>query len=112
MSFKPAELRTPEKTKDQIYEHLRLATLPGGSQKVKDATATTGIRDTATAAIVDCLLEMGKSLRKRETGKQNMSEDQIRAKLEKELEELLIKSDINPLIGMPGAFRSISYCDI
>ena len=78
--------------------------LSGGTDKVKTSLSSTGIRDTTTLPIVNCLLEMGKHLRKREASKATMSEDQIQAMLSKKLEEQLRKSGINPLIGMPGIF--------
>lgn len=104
--YQSAELRTPDDTQATICEQLRLAILPGGTEKVKSATASTGIRDSTTASIINYLLELGKSLRKRETGKQAISEEEIQARLTQEMEDQLRSCSINPLIGMPGTFQS------
>ncbi|KIJ11470.1 hypothetical protein PAXINDRAFT_84506, partial [Paxillus involutus ATCC 200175] len=104
--FKCGELRTPEETLAQIKNQIELAKLSGGTEKVKTDVSKTGIRDAATTAIVERLLELGKSLRKREAGKPVLSEDQVRIQLESELNALLgglsIDDHINPLLGMPG----------
>jgi hypothetical protein len=56
---------------------------------VKNAVTSSGIRDAASASIVNHLLVLGKSLRKREAGKPALKEDEVRATLEKEFEDLL-----------------------
>jgi hypothetical protein len=104
-----SELRTPDETKAQIYDQLHLATLSGGTEKVKNHVAATGIRDSTTSTIIECLLEMGKRLRKRHPGKETMTESQIQALLADQMEEQLQKYGINPLIGMPGMLRVLFY---
>jgi hypothetical protein len=69
---------------------------------VKNATASTGVKDSSTLGVINSLLELGKKLRKSEPGKERMTEEQIRKTLEKQLEDELLKNTINPLIGMPG----------
>lgn len=83
-----------------------MARLPGGTEKVKNKVSTTGTHDAASTAIVQHLLELGKRLRKRTAGKPSLTEDNVCAALEKDLEELLngksIDDCINPLLGIPG----------
>ena len=59
-----------------------------------------------SAAITNCLLELGKSLQKRVAGKPAMSEAQVIACLEHELETFLgsrlVNGCINPLLGIRG----------
>ncbi|KAF8879795.1 hypothetical protein BD779DRAFT_1446717, partial [Infundibulicybe gibba] len=62
--FKSSEIRTPEETAKEIHHHIELAALPGGMQKVLNTRSSSGIHDSATDAIVNCLLEMGRALRK------------------------------------------------
>jgi hypothetical protein len=73
---------------------------------VNTAVSETGIRDAATEAIVERLLALGKSLRRRGTAQPVLSEDQVRTQLESELDALLgglsIDDHINPLLGMRG----------
>ena len=93
-------------TLQSIKEQIELAKLSGGTEKVKNKVSTTGIHDAASAAIVQHLLELGKRLRKRTAGKPRLAEDDVRAALEKDLDELLkgkpIDDYINPLLGIPG----------
>ena len=73
---------------------------------MKNAVTSSGIHDVASASIVNHLLVFGKSLHKWEAGKPALKEDEVRAMLEKEFEELLcgqpLEEFINPLLGMPG----------
>jgi hypothetical protein len=69
---------------------------------VKNATASTGVKDSSTSGIINSLLELGKRLRKPEAGKEKMTEEQVCTTLEKQLEDELLKHTINPLIGMAG----------
>lgn len=74
----------------------------------------TGIRDSATTAIVNTLLELGKRLRKRQEGKEKLPEAQVQEALEKEVEKMLqdktIVDAINPLLRMRGAFQPYNLC--
>lgn len=45
---------------------------------------------------------MGKELRRRTAGKNNLPEDQVQKILQDELEKYMSQNPINPLIGMPG----------
>lgn len=85
-------------------EQLRLSTLSGATEKIKNSTALNGVRDSSTAMVLNRVVEMGKILRKPRPGTPVKSELEIRAILEKELEEQMKKQTINPLIGMPGIF--------
>jgi hypothetical protein len=85
-----------------LLEHGRLATQPGGAEKVKKATTASGIRDTTTAAILNYVLELGKQLRKREGGQRAVPEAEIQERLKQELEDRLFQQTINPLLGMQG----------
>ncbi|KAG2063297.1 hypothetical protein BDR04DRAFT_1038375, partial [Suillus decipiens] len=104
--FESGRLREPDDTRKHIYDQIALSKLSGGTEKVKNAVTSSGIRDAASASIVNHLLVLGKSLRKREAGKPALKEDEVRATLEKEFEDLLcgrpLEEFINPLLGMPG----------
>ncbi|KAF8438190.1 hypothetical protein L210DRAFT_3679452 [Boletus edulis BED1] len=104
--FQCGELRTPEDTRAQVKHQIELAKLSGGTEKVKNAVSKTGIRDNATAAIVDRLLALGKVLRKRTAGRPALSEAEVTARLNSELDALLggqsLDDRINPLLGMQG----------
>ncbi|KAG2097248.1 uncharacterized protein F5147DRAFT_747487 [Suillus discolor] len=80
--FKSAELRTPEETLAQVKEQVELAKLPGGTTKIQSAVASTGTQYAATSAIINCLLELGKQLRKREAGKPPISEADVCVQLD------------------------------
>jgi len=100
------ELCTPEDTRAQIKHQIRLSTLSGGTDKVKTAVSQSGIRDSATTAIVDWLLDLGKVLRKRVAGKSALSDAEVARCLDTELNALLgsqsLDDRINPLLGMQG----------
>jgi hypothetical protein len=85
-----------------VRQQLQLSTVSGGTEKVKNATASTGIKDSSTLGVINSLLELGKRLQKPEAGKEKMTEEQIRMTLEKQLEDELLKHTINPLIGVAG----------
>ena len=80
--------------------------LSGGTEKVKSAVSRSGVRDAATSAIVNRLLELGKALRKRTAGKPVLLEADVTARLRDELDVLLggqsIDDCINPLLGIRG----------
>ncbi|KAI0631688.1 hypothetical protein C8Q77DRAFT_1060980 [Trametes polyzona] len=100
----PGKLRTPEETLAEIKKQASGAILAG--DKLKDGVTKTGVRDATTTAVLQCIVELGKKLRKRSEGAAQLSEDEVRKQLEKELERLLqgkgIEEYINPLLGMPG----------
>lgn len=83
--------RNPDNTARQTQEQLWLSTLPNGTEKAKNATASTGVKGSSTLGIVNCLLELGKWLWKPGPGKK-MSEEEIHATLEMQLEEELLKN--------------------
>ncbi|KIK80517.1 hypothetical protein PAXRUDRAFT_15749 [Paxillus rubicundulus Ve08.2h10] len=104
--FVPGTLRTPEKTASHIYDQFGTACQSGATDKIKNAVSTTGISDSTTASIIGTLVEMGKKLQKRGAGIHVKPEGEVWAALEKELndylEECLLKSAINPLLGLKG----------
>ncbi|KAG0693274.1 hypothetical protein DFH29DRAFT_985530 [Suillus ampliporus] len=89
--FIPGNLRTPEKTTEDIRHQFEAAMKSGATQN-------------ASASILESLIELGKKLRKREPGSQAMSESDVTAALEREFEEQLqgatLEDTINPLLGM------------
>lgn len=106
IAFQSGELWAPEGTMTEICRQISLALGPSATEKLKSATASTGIRDSLTASIIETLVDMGKKMRKRGSGKVTMPEADIWAKLEQELSDYLqgasIRNMINPLLGMKG----------
>ncbi|KIK75542.1 hypothetical protein PAXRUDRAFT_18906 [Paxillus rubicundulus Ve08.2h10] len=104
--FKPGELQTPTGTLAEVKQQLELAKQSGGTEKVKNAVSKSGIRDAASAAIMDHLLNLGKCLRKREAGTPAIPEVEVRAELECEFEASFagrsVDDIVNPLLGMAG----------
>ncbi|KAF8428888.1 hypothetical protein L210DRAFT_3327899, partial [Boletus edulis BED1] len=104
--FKSGDLRTPEDTRACIKRQIELSKLSGGTDKVNKSVSQTGVRDATSTAIVNRLLELGKALRKKTAGKPTMSEAQVTARLEHELESLLggrsVDDCINPLLRIRG----------
>ncbi|KAG2155021.1 uncharacterized protein EDB93DRAFT_1247977 [Suillus bovinus] len=104
--FTSGNLRTPEKTAESIQHQFDAAMKPGATTKVQNTMSSTGIRDSASASILESLVELGKKLRKREPGSQATSESEVIAALEKEFEEQLqgaiLDDAINTLLGMNG----------
>ena len=80
--------------------------LSGGTEKVRSAVSQSGVRDAATSAIVNRLLELGKTLRRKTAGKPTLPEADITACLQNELDALLggqsVDDRINPLLGIHG----------
>ncbi|TFK79574.1 hypothetical protein K466DRAFT_473373, partial [Polyporus arcularius HHB13444] len=99
--FKARAPRTPEGTRKEIERQIL-----GAEGKLKDATALTGTCDATTRAVLNCIVELGKQLRKRVAGEPGLSEDEVQKRLGERLEEVLkgsaIEDHINPLLGMPG----------
>ncbi|KAG1724735.1 hypothetical protein EDB19DRAFT_1644397 [Suillus lakei] len=104
--FKSGHLRTPEKTTEDIQHQFEAAMKSGATTKVQNALSSTGTRDSASASILESLVELGKKLRKRGPGLPAMPESEVTAALEKEFEELLrgatLDDALNPLLGMNG----------
>lgn len=73
----------------------------------------TGINDSSTNAVFAALASLGKTLRKKVDGN-SVPEDAVKAALEKEMDLWLgkytVEQRINPLLGMPGLFISLSLC--
>ncbi|KAI6006188.1 hypothetical protein F5J12DRAFT_905722 [Pisolithus orientalis] len=90
----------------EIKKQVELAKLPGGTEKLKSAVASSGICDPVSMSIIDCLLELGKQLRKCKAGVPAKPEAEVQVQLEKEFELALgglsLDDHINPLLGMPG----------
>ncbi|KAH8978821.1 hypothetical protein EDB86DRAFT_2815391 [Lactarius hatsudake] len=103
--FEVGRIRNPDDTKREIEQQLELCTLPGGTDKVELAARASGIKDAMVTPIIKHITTKGKTLRSKKSTHGNvgrLSETEIRAMLGEELEVLLKKSGINPLIGMPG----------
>ncbi|OJA20984.1 hypothetical protein AZE42_10828 [Rhizopogon vesiculosus] len=104
--FTEGNLRTPEETTSQVCRQFEIALCSGAAGKIAAATTLTGLRDSTSSSIINTLVELGKKLRKREAGQPALTESEVRAKLEKELEGMLqgrtLHEAINPLLGMDG----------
>ncbi|KAI9457503.1 hypothetical protein HD554DRAFT_2030027 [Boletus coccyginus] len=104
--FQCGELRSPKDTRAEIKDQIQLSMLSGGTEKVKKAVSRSGIKDSATATIVDRLLVLGKMLRKKTAGGPRLSEAEVMTCLNSELDLLLagqsLDDRINPLLSMPG----------
>ncbi|KAG2120425.1 uncharacterized protein F5147DRAFT_562462 [Suillus discolor] len=104
--FVPGQLRTPAGTAAEIRAQFVTALQSGASEKIKKSVASTGVKDTTTAYILDAVVEMGKKLRKRVAGIQPKHDSEVRTILNKELEDLLqgsaLNDTINPLLGVKG----------
>ncbi|KAG0693798.1 hypothetical protein DFH29DRAFT_985413 [Suillus ampliporus] len=96
--FIPGNLRTPEKTTEDIRHQFEAA------MKIGSAVSSTGVRDSASASILESLIELGKKLRKREPGVTSNVRSDVTAALEREFEEQLqgatLEDTINPLLGI------------
>ncbi|KAF8546849.1 hypothetical protein OG21DRAFT_1426017 [Imleria badia] len=88
--FQCGELRTPKDTRAKIKNQIELSMLSGGTEKVKNAVSRSGIKDSATAIIVDQLLALGKELHKKTAGRPRLPEAES------------LDDRINPLLSMPG----------
>ncbi|KAG1892235.1 hypothetical protein F4604DRAFT_1875644 [Suillus subluteus] len=106
--FNSGNIQTPEETANKVRQQFETAMLSGASEKVKNSMSSTGIRDTASASVLNTLLELGKKLRKRTAGSPALPENEVRIALEKEFEQLLqggkLDDAINPLLGMHDVF--------
>ncbi|KAH8993098.1 hypothetical protein EDB83DRAFT_2304552 [Lactarius deliciosus] len=102
-------IRDPDEMKRVIEQQLELCVLPGGSDKVDSVVRSNGIKEATVTPIINYITTKGKALRSRKslTASQNgakatTDDDEIQTKLSEELDALLKKQGINPLIGMPG----------
>ncbi|KAG2752138.1 hypothetical protein P692DRAFT_201687974, partial [Suillus brevipes Sb2] len=104
--FKSGNLRTPEKTTEDIQHQFEAAMKSGATTKVQSAVSSTGVRDSALASILESLVELGKKLCKQGAGLPATAKSEVTATLEKEFEELLqgatLNDAMNPLLGMNG----------
>ncbi|KAI9435191.1 hypothetical protein H4582DRAFT_1768182, partial [Lactarius indigo] len=102
--FEIGNIRDPAETKRVIEQQLELCVLPGGSDKVDSVARSSGIKDAAVVPIIKYITAKGKALRNSSTSntERKLSEQEIQAKLREEVDILLRKGGINPLIGMPG----------
>ncbi|KAG2156935.1 uncharacterized protein EDB93DRAFT_1247115 [Suillus bovinus] len=87
--FVPGQLRTPAGTAAEIRAQFVTALDSGASEKIKKSVSSTGIKDTTTGYILEAVVEMGKKLCKRVAGVQPKQESDVKAILNKELEDLL-----------------------
>src|ERR1700722_848711 len=106
------EARTPSETAAQIQAQALATTQSGSTEKVKKMVTTTGIRDTTTTPIINVVLDMGKKLRKRESGQEITPEADIQAKLVKALDDCHYREAGNPLIGMAGEQCHVFLCSL
>ncbi|KAG1730147.1 uncharacterized protein EDB91DRAFT_1239152 [Suillus paluster] len=90
----------------QVCQQFETALCSGAAGKIAAATTSTGVRDSLSSSLINTLVELGKKLRKRDTGQSALAESEVCAKLEDELEHLLQSRTcydaINPLLGMNG----------
>ncbi|EGO18833.1 hypothetical protein SERLADRAFT_443800 [Serpula lacrymans var. lacrymans S7.9] len=87
--FQSGSPRLPQETIEEGLRQDSLSLESGGTDKVKKAATSTGIRDAASVSVVQHLLELGKQLRKHVPGKAALPEADVCKRLEGELEELL-----------------------
>jgi len=78
-----------------------MVTEPSATTKTKSAVAATGIRDAATMSVMNFMIELGKTLQKRDATSPALSEQEIKQRLAQELDEHLAREPINTLLGMP-----------
>ncbi|EGN93454.1 hypothetical protein SERLA73DRAFT_64084 [Serpula lacrymans var. lacrymans S7.3] len=88
--FQSGSPRLPQETIEEGLRQDSLSLESGGTDKVKKAATSTGIRDAASVSVVQHLLELGKQLRKHVPGKAALPEADV------------CKLTLNPLLGMPG----------
>ncbi|KAG2122907.1 hypothetical protein DEU56DRAFT_873538 [Suillus clintonianus] len=104
--FVPGKPRTPTGTVEEIHAQFASALCSGASENIKKSVASSGVKDTRTAYILDTVVELGKKLHKRGAGVQAKPECEVKAILEKQLGDLLqgstIEGAINPLLGVEG----------
>ena len=77
IGLQPGVICKPENTAKQIQKQQCLLTLSGGTEKIKNAVAATGVKDTLTMVIVNYTLDMGKKLQKTVEGKVKIPEAEI-----------------------------------
>ncbi|KAL4080890.1 hypothetical protein J3A83DRAFT_4355809 [Scleroderma citrinum] len=94
--FSSGELQTLEGTTAEVCQQVSLAIESGAAEKLKSATASTGVQDSLTASIVEMLVNMGKKMQKHSNGKI------LEHKLNNCLQGNSTKDMINPLLGMKG----------
>ncbi|KAG1731926.1 hypothetical protein EDB19DRAFT_1896866 [Suillus lakei] len=104
--FMSGNLRTPEKTLQEIRQQFETAFRSGATTKIQNSISLTGVRDSSSALILSALVELGKKLRKHTAGSQALTENEVEVALRKEFEELLkggqLDDIINPLLGTDG----------
>ncbi|KAG2146590.1 uncharacterized protein EDB93DRAFT_1085956 [Suillus bovinus] len=104
--FVPGKLRTPAGTAEEIHAQFASALCSGASEKIKKSVVSSGVKDTTTGSILETVVELGKKLRKWSASIQAKPESEIKAILEKQLEDLLqgskLEDAINPLLSVEG----------
>ncbi|KAG1824629.1 uncharacterized protein BJ212DRAFT_1444390 [Suillus subaureus] len=102
--YKESEAGYSKGTVNTVQQQFETAMLLGALKKVKNSVSSTGICDTASASILNTLLELGKKLRKCTVGSPAIPENEVSITLKKEFEQLLqggkLDDTINPLLGM------------
>lgn len=70
----------------------------GATEKIKKSVASSGVKDTITGYILETVIELGKKLHKRGAGVQAKPEAEVKAILEKQLEDLLRGSALDDAV--------------
>ncbi|EIW73928.1 hypothetical protein CONPUDRAFT_68160 [Coniophora puteana RWD-64-598 SS2] len=103
--FETGEPRNKQATVECIEEQFDLALKSGAADKLQKNVQSNGTRDATTTAVLNAVVELGKSLRKRGKGSSRMTEAKVTEVLQDELERNLrgfsIRDSINPLLGIP-----------
>ncbi|KAL0569855.1 hypothetical protein V5O48_012107 [Marasmius crinis-equi] len=101
--FEAGEERTPENTSKLIHEQLHLSALHGATDKLQKHKAATGVSDSTSASAVQAIVDLGKALYGgKHPDSAGMSKEDIKARLDREVERVVEVHGINPVIGMPG----------
>ncbi|KAG2086659.1 uncharacterized protein F5147DRAFT_659159 [Suillus discolor] len=80
---------TPAGTAEEIHTQFSSVLALCATEKIKKSVASSGVKDTITGYILETVIELGKKLRKWGAGVQAKPEAEVKAILEKQLEDLL-----------------------
>ncbi|KAI6149893.1 hypothetical protein BKA82DRAFT_3976473 [Pisolithus tinctorius] len=104
--FVVSKLCMPEETTTEVCQQVQLSLQSGATEKLKVVVAEMGVCDSSTTNIINVLIEMRKKLCKQGTRSHAMPEADLKARLQKELEDYLqggnVKDVINPLLSIKG----------
>lgn len=102
LCFQPGESKNVQAVREIVTRQLELACMPGGEAQVKALNMQTGIKDSLATSVIEQVLQLGKELRRKQTGRRPMQEDDVQKVLHSIVENSLDKGGINPLLSMPG----------